>query len=78
MANQSGISTLSTILVHTNNNFFVIIIVIVGTIITINFNIEEFFQISIKKAVPITSFNLFVLKYSAGKTEYSSHYSLTG
>ena len=57
---------------------FVIVIVIVGTIITINFNIEEVFQISIKKAVPITSFNLFVLKYSARKTEYSSHYSLTG
>ena len=45
----------------------------VGTIITSDFNIKEVFQISIKKAVPITSFNLFVLEYSAGKTEYFSH-----
>ena len=48
------------------------------TTITINFNIEEVFQISVKKWAPITGFNLFVLKYYAGKTEYFIHYWLTG
>ena len=33
---------------------------------------------SIKKAVLITTFILFVLKHSAGKIEYFRHYSLTG